>query len=217
MPTTPDHPTAWSKVNDDVRAAVAELVGVHRVLPVSWAALCDAIPGQPGASDPSATRVSGSRGDDGPDDAEGPKVPPSSKADTDLAELRRRGQRIRRDAAEMARILGNYATRLADDHQRARTAGGDLGCESCARIKVDAHGTPGLEGKGKPWWQPTKTTVEHDGRRFRVCQWCFRWFTYGEPVGVVPPRKALLRHAERERVSKADWYKAHPPAKAPAS
>lgn len=241
MTALPPHPASWGTVSADLHrchdhtsvllllasgtrhtnltAIGDDCTRILADLEQRWQAMCDSIPGQPGASDPAATRVAGNTRGDGRDPTR------LSRADRDIATIRLATTtarhltartktstpsdhdiaRARRLIDTVARILTNYQPRAADDHQRARSHGGADGCHSCARVSVDKTG-PNLKGKGIPKWEPVDRNVRIDDALVPLCRWCRRWWEEGEPRAELPPRKAILARAKGEPITKKQWY-----------
>lgn len=120
--------------------------------------------------------------------------PDPAKADRDHIE--RLAKNIRKQADELATILGRYAPREATDTERRDTLGGgqsQAGCWSCARTQ---------SSRGITRWEPAARTIDIDGQRRPLCWWCLDYVRKGTD-GKAPTASQVDQHHRGIRVTRS--------------
>jgi len=200
MPTPhdhrPPHPTSHARAQRQLADAVEVLDRILVQFPHLWAAVVDALAGQPGAQDTQQDRTSGhttvvdEHGTPMPARTD-PTGEAACRVDPAAADLRQ----LRRDCAQIAlvaeRIIATFAryqARAANEYERAQSAGGDDGCQSCARV---------MGRSGLPQWTPVEQGVRLNGDVVKVCRWCRSWISRN---GAMPDRKTITDHLAGKRI-----------------
>ena len=98
---------------------------------------------------------------------------------------------IRKQADELASVLGRWSSRSATERERQETVGDRErleGCSSCSRLHV---------AKGVARWEPAARTVLVGDDRRPLCEWCRLWL---RQVGELPTVAQLEQHHRGVRV-----------------
>jgi len=214
-----EHPTNYSKPLRQLEDAAELLTRLTAAVPLRWAALVDALSGQPGAQDygggvggPGSVVVCDAHDRDIAEcqrqdlfctghpipartDPTAAAAVSGDPAGRDMADFRRASQRVLRDAEVMVRILERYGARPANAYERSLTTveqigNEDPGCQSCSRLEV---------AKGVPRWEPAEQGAKIDGEVVRLCRWCRAWWGTS---GTLPSRDVLERHHRGERIKR---------------
>ena len=124
-----------------------------------------------------------------PSDPTGEAALPADAAKRDHDRVVALAKALRRDADELARIVGRYGPRQATDAERVATGSQvDGGCWSCSRTHV---------GRGVARYEPAEKRPVVGGERRPLCWWCYDWL---RQVGSLPPVATVEAHHRGVRV-----------------
>jgi hypothetical protein len=119
----------------------------------------------------------------------------TDRAKTDRDQIEKLTKSIRRQADELANLLGRYAPREATEGERRSTTNDNertTACWSCARTEA---------ARGVKRWEPSSRTATVDGDKRELCWWCFDWLRKGT-TPTLPTIAQVEQHHRGMRVKR---------------